>query len=289
MVGITLLAIGKQCYIQFAYNMALSIRFHSPEVRIQLLTEESLLNTLPQHHRIYFDTVTYLAEEDYKLDGKLFPALAKIRMYHYFEFDETIYLDVDGVLLKPIETLFAQDSFYKSQVVGWGVKEDEEWENMVWAYPRDIWEKYNLGKSRMPFLNSSFQYVVKCKESEELYNKAHENLMNPLDVKKLRFSWGRNQPDELYMNMALCQLKINPEMIPQYPVYFSNRKVDTPTYLEENHYILGLYGDHTHTHPSLLKYYNRLIHAYSKEFTGRNIEYKSHALIRNKWMIKRGK
>lgn len=288
MTGITLLAIGRPCYIQFAYNMALSIRFHSPEVKIQLLTEESLLDTLPDMHKIYFDIVTILKEEDYKKDGELFPALAKIRMYNYFAFDKTIYLDVDGVLLKPID-LFDQDSFYKSQVVGWGSKNDTEWEEMVWAYPVDIWEKYNLGDKKMPFLNSSFQYVKECAESEQLYNQAYKNLMNPLDVSLLRFSWGRNQPDELYMNLALCQLEINPEMTPKWPVYFSNRKVDKPDYLTEHHYILGLYGDSTHTHPSLLQYYNRLIHSYSKQLTGRNIEYKSHSLIRNKWMIKRGK
>jgi hypothetical protein len=52
--------------------------------------------------------------------------------------------------------------------------------------------------------------------------------------------------------------------------------------LAGNHYLIGIYGGVNFTHKSLLEYYDRLVHVLSKQHLGKNQEFKSHALMKDK-------
>lgn len=267
--------------------MAYSLRLYS-NLPIQLVTEQKLINLVDSS---LFDTITIISREDSYQGTKCFPGYAKIRLYDYIIFDEYIYLDVDGLLLKPIEPLLEEcrnlDKDFISIQVGEGKSTEEKYPNMIWAFPKDMWEKYNLPKDRvMPFLNSSFQYVRKGK-IKRLFETAQEMIEDPIPVDKLRAQWGRSQPDELYMNMALCKLGIDPKLAqPTYPIYFERHRLRKDV-LEE-FYILGLYGDKTHTHKSVLQYYDIKLTDICNALGVERGKLSRH-LFHEKFMIKNGK
>lgn len=255
MRGILLLAIGRDIYHKFAKQMAMSIKYHS-DIPIQLLTDKPF-------DCEFIDTMTQISYKDCHYDsGRLFPGRAKLSMNQYTIFEETIYLDVDAICLKEVDSLFdlcTKD--YHSQIVGSGTFEEKEFPNMVWAWPKDIMYKYNFKPTdKIQFINSSFQY---WKKADELFSQALKNILDPIPVKDLRSRWGKDQPDELYMNIALAQLGIDPTINTE-PVYFNNRTCDNEQYLLKNHYVLGLYGggDRHFTHGTVRKYYDRKMQSY---------------------------
>lgn len=292
--GIILLAIGEIHYGYFAFNMAMSIKYHSPNMPIQLICEPKTVSTLSDWEMSFFDIITEIdvsncyqeVLERGRMKTKLFPAGAKLRLNKYMAFNESIYLDVDGLVIKPIEPLFDEcSSFYHTQVIGTGTNDVEKFDNMVWAYPKDIWSHYGLKDGlRFPFIQSSFQYLKKGDDLDRLYAQALENLENPIPVTKLRYPWGKSQPDELYMNIALAQLGLLPSMTND-PVYFTNRTVLKEPELLKDYYLLGLFGiRRQHSSSGLLDYYDRLVHKYMKSKHNQNGKYKAFILMRNKFV-----
>lgn len=280
MKGIILLAIGNQSYLYWAYNQALSIKANSPDIPIQLLTEKRLIEYFDLKHRRFFDKITFIHEEDCyekKLikhgnagieKKRLFPALAKLKLYNYSHFKETIYLDVDGCCVRPMESLFEQcTKEFHSQVGAVCKYQETQWRDMHWASPQMIYEHYKLPKDfEFPALNSSFSFFKKSEIVEKIFKQALENLLNPIPYEKLHNTWGQNQPDELYMNIALGQLKHNPDGVS--PVYFSFHHIN-PLRLEqiiENYWLVGLWGDKMMSHAKIKIMYEGMIHKYAQKF-----------------------
>ena len=266
--------------MQFAYQMSLSIRYFS-QIPIQLITNLEVKGDYDYITRIE-DEDCYIMEKRHNIIKKqLNPGFAKLSLDKYIIFDEAIYLDVDGILLKPIEPLFEEcTGQYHSQVMGWGGKGEEGYNAMVWAWPKDIWGNFAIKETaRIPFINSSFQFIRKGDITKRLFEQARINMRNPI---KLRSKWGSTQPDELYMNIALAQQGLDPST-KTLPVYFSDKRCDSEQYLMENHYILGLYGGKQHTHRSVCDYYDRKLKSLGIKSISAN------QLIKEKWMVRRGK
>ena len=288
MRGIVLLALGE--YYKWAFQMAMSVKYHS-DIPIQLL-HDGCYNQFNDWQKKFFDYEEEMEETDCYLDGKIFPALAKLSLNTYTIFEETIYLDVDGVCVRPIDEIFDHcKDYYASQIFGYGEEGEEEYDKMYWAYPKDLWEHFTIPKgSKIPFINSSFQYLTKTVDCDKLFKKAKDLILDePFPVNKLRYAFGKGthpskQPDELYMDVALAQLGIDPAIEVE-PFYFSNRPLDTEEYIRKNHWVIGLYGkrgDHTHT--SVMTYYDRMIHKMLKKKHNTGIVYKSAQLMRNKFI-----
>jgi len=219
MKGVLLLSIGHPSYARWAHNMAVSLRAMSPGLCIHVLTDGNF-PAEPIHGEIV-DKIIKIAETDCRKDGKLYPALAKLSMNKYSEFEETIYLDVDGVVVKDITPLFdkckEKGLYFQVQVNGISTKEFDNLDASLWVKPEQIFKKYKLNDDvQIPGTNSSFQYWVKCKESDKLFAQALKNLSKPFELRELRYSWGMSntQPDELYMNIALAQVGLIPNIEP---------------------------------------------------------------------------
>ena len=194
--------------------------------------------------------------------------------------------------MRPVDGLFDHcKDYFSSQIFGYGEEGEKEYDKMYWAYPKDLWEHFNIPKgSKIPFINSSFMYITKTKDCDILFKTAKDQLEdNPFPVNKLRYAFGRGthpskQPDELYMDVALAQVGHDP-MIKVEPFYFSNRPIDTEDYIRDNHWIIGLYGkrgDHTHT--SVMSYYDRMVHKMLKKKWNTGLVYKSAQLMRTKFI-----
>jgi hypothetical protein len=157
----------------------------------------------------------------------------------------------------------------------------EEFKEMMWAYPVQIWEKYGLKEDAcLPATNSSFMYMKQGKEIDKFFSKAIENMNNPID--KLRLTWGTSQPDELYLNITMAQFGILGKLKKDYPIYFSNRSIVRDMNEIENYPLIGLFGGHGFSHLSLIEFYDRVIHKTSIEMLDKSIQFKMKKMIKAK-------
>lgn len=314
--GIVLLAIGKnKAYGSFAANMALSLKFHNPDVPIQLIHEEDTIKHLRDDYRQFFDKLTVIEHNDVyrsvitrtgqveKNVEKLSPARAKLSLYKYLEFDENIYLDIDGCCIGDVTRIFdaAKGHDYLTQVVGKASINAEKFPEMQWAKPKDIREHYNITEDiTLPAINSSFQYIRKSDGAKKLFKQACENYINAMPADKRGITWGgkasndlyAGQPDELYMNIAIAQLGMFPKIEnPEFPVYFRTKneygKPDRLEELKKEHCVLGLYGDKGFNHSSIYKHYDNTVHQASLKLLNRTIQFKSGLLMEAKWVNNR--
>lgn len=255
MRGIVLLSIGNPTYALWAHNMAVTCRVMSPDLPIHVVTDGNF--PFEPYHANIVDKVIHLDRNDYLNDGRLYPAKAKLSLYKYSEFDETIYLDVDGCCIKDLNLLFEEckqlGQPFQVQVNGVSTKEFDNLDASLWVKPEQIFKKYKLKEdAEIPGTNSSFWYFKKSKKAESLYDKALKNLSKPFTVRELRYTWGHSntQPDELYMNIALAQMGMMPDIKPV--LYLRKRgtggQQNGLDQIQKNYYIIGCWGDENYNH-----------------------------------------
>lgn len=270
MRGVTLIAIGRYGYLQWAVNMAASLRYHSPDIPIQLITSKSLEADaiVRKCNNNVFDVLTIVPDSEFTDEGKLFPAKLKTQLYKYLHFDETVYLDVDGCVIKDITPLFNIEADFASDVQAvYDMSMGDRFEAMKWARINTVYQHFQLpNDARFPALNSSFMFIRKSETAKAIFDKAYELLMNnPLPFEKHWFSWGRksksknNQPDELYLNAALAVLGIVPHGLGAIHFRMVNES-GPPVALNEiakSCYGIGLFGELRINHQSLREHYNK--------------------------------
>lgn len=291
--AVVLLCFGDHTYAKWAFNLALSIKKHNPDIKIHLLHEADSLSHLSDYALSFFDKRTIIEHYDtHDGSGRLFPAKLKTGLYKYLEYDHNIYLDVDAVCMHDLDGLFdiciAKDTYFLTQIHSTHSIKDGEGEipDMAWATAKTIWDHYALPEDAvLPATQSSFAYIKKCDQSEQLYILMKHNLLNGIPLDKLAFKWGGSMPDELILNVTLAQLGIAPSLDID-PVYFSNKSSSNFDFIN-SHFLLGIFGGKGITHSSLLNYYDRLMHNYCREGFGINHLYKAHQLIKNKFSGKK--
>jgi hypothetical protein len=218
--GVVLLAFGKLQYYWAAYNLAFSIRKHSPNVSITVLFDDSG-KALSQCHDLmnYVNHIGHIAADDIYTNKKLDPGKLKVNLYKYLPYDCNLYLDVDAIALKDIQPMIDELSQsgkdYISHCVGYHtIDKGRDFKEMQWAWADRMWAHFNLLPSYvMPAINSSMQWIVKGSQAESIYRTAKDLYFNnPIETKDLRMKWGGGQPDELYMNVALAIHGIDPAL-----------------------------------------------------------------------------
>lgn len=259
--GIFLPCWGNKTYIQWAFNLAYSIKHFSPDVHITLFHDEVIAQILPEDLHVFDAFIEMPHSIKYK-DGKINQPFIKLSLYEFLPYDENIILDVDAACWQDIEPLFNEleksEDYYYAPL--YGTHKRSQGNDMVsnsWAYADDVWEQYQLEEdAELPSIQSSFQYVRKCDESKELYTQALKNLLNPIPLNKLRNQWGGQQPDELYMGIALAQKGLVPETR---EIVFFGKKIDPRPIktLQACYYFLSIYGGKGFTSPAYTEYYDR--------------------------------
>lgn len=291
--GVTLIAIGDRGYFNWACNMACSIKYHSPKVKIQLITEARFRDeskALPE----FFDILTVVPEKSYTENGALFPAKLKLSLYEHLYFDETIYLDVDGCVLKDIAPLFDCEADLAGDVQGVYDRSQEGFIHLKWCKPDVIWPHYGLKEdAKLPAINSSFMFIRKSALNAKLFKLAYYNLMaKPIPYESHWHNWGKQragkikQPDELYFDVAMAQLGIIPKH--EVAVYF-RLIIDEGKYLKaddirQNHYAIGLFGDLRTNHLTCREIYDKEMGNMWRKFTGKDFYNKSHILGKSKFV-----
>lgn len=260
--GIVLMTFGKPAYAYAAYNMAVSLKKHSPDIPIALAHDENVAYLVPGWESL-FDLTFLLDHKDYRTNGKIDPGKAKVHIYKYLPFKHNLYLDVDGLCLKDITPLFerliADDRDFLCETHGSGGKADKIG-YAIWAKNEDVWDHFNIPKDATMYgIQTSMFYVHKRKETSKLFRYAKSKFDFPMN--KLTHGWGGTMPDELIISGALAHYEMNPDMIGK-AIFFGNRNVPgSDQNIIDKNYILSIYGNgegRTLTKYRYLKMYNRV-------------------------------
>lgn len=211
---VLLTAFGHLRYGEWAWNLAKSIGHYSPEVEVVLVHDDKAVSSIdlkPFHRTISIKTPLR--------DGKLCPAVVKLSLNEWVK-DETIYIDCDSVVVQDIKPLFEAcrktKKDYLVEIQDWKSK-GEEFKKMLWA-GSDMWEHFGVDK--IPATNTSFQYIKKSKQVDDLFDTAKKFFLEKrYDYRKAPHQWGKGQdPDELYINASIGSLGIDPSF--PTPVYY---------------------------------------------------------------------
>jgi len=256
--GIVLLAIGKRNYAEFAVNMAVGLKYHNKDIKIQLVYRPETIKYLQGFELDLFDVKTEISVEHTERNGKFSPGFAKIMLYDYFAFDENIYLDVDGLPVKDITPLFDEcKKDIHSQFCRVYPICAEKWE-CQWMTLQNTKKNFNLQPPSNIFeINSSFIFVRKGDISKDFYHSALANysICEKLDKSEFGTSWGGTIPDEICFNPSFAQNDIDPrfefskdETVASkcYPILFMDNGTRPPypklQQIAENQYLIGMYG-----------------------------------------------
>lgn len=269
--GILLLSFGKPQYGMMAYQLAMSIKYHSPSIPIHLITDQSAVSKL--RTMAYFDTVEYI-------ETPIDPAQVKIDLYDRLPFDHTLFMDVDGLCLSEMDSLFvkmmASDKPFQCFVHAYYSEADPpDLPLMVWAKRDTIWEHYKLNGETLPATQSSFLYIRKGEMCERIYRTMQANYRNRIPLDKLKYKWGGGQPDELYLNVTLAQLGYDPHV--DNVIYFANEQTLKPHQLKHQYKILSLFGTSSNVKKIYENFYNTETRGIANHF-GERITYEWKAI-----------
>lgn len=290
-IGVVLMAFGKPQYYWAAYNLAHSIKRFNKAVQIALISEP-----LSKGSRYYcpelsdvIDVFVDLPSSNIYTNKKLDPAKAKLLVYDLLPFDENLLLDVDAVCLKDIEPLLnhlsSSNKDYQTIVIGkHTIDKGRDFTAMLWSWADIVWETYNLPQDAiLTATNSSSQFIRKGDAAKVLYQTASDLLINyPIPVHKLRTKWGGGQPDELYMNIALCMLDMDAALDTDIVYVTYKRELDYST-IQSNYYLMGYYGGQGFTPRYYIDWLDRMIKSWYKE-EGKTHKYFIHRIIEHKYV-----
>lgn len=281
--GILLISLGGSTYTGWAVNMAVSLRFHSPNIPICLVADDKTRSSLREYEYKLFDQVIEAKPEHYHSDtGSFAPGRMKLNMYGYSPFEQTIYLDIDGIVVKDITPLFEQlkGNPVKSQVNSISTEVNETWP-CQWMSLKDTRFVYSLGETfELPEINSSFMYFERCKEAETFFDMAKKCYIN--DYKT---TWGNSFPDELAFNVAACKTKTNLRYseVEDNPVVFLVKTNDLNKF-DKGTYVIGLYGERQHQFHRAYMLYQNLNSKYNARVLGKTPTYRIDFLMKKKFV-----
>lgn len=212
-----IVAAGNSYYGRMAYNLALSIKAKE-SIPIAVLHNGSSLAHLTRQQQGIFD-------EAVRIPDALTGLQAKLSMYKYCPFEETIYIDADNLWIpgKAPSQMFA---LFKKEVLFSGITEgiyylsgeNRPFSYIFWADPEEIILKWNI---KHPFYawRSEVLYFKKSELAEQLFQYALEVYENP----RVDFDiFADTVPDELCINIAAARLHVAPHEFKWNPTYWPN-------------------------------------------------------------------
>jgi hypothetical protein len=296
--GVVLLAFGKPQYYWAAYNLAFSIRKHSPNVNITVLFDDPIKGISHcQDFMQYINNIGSIDADDIYTNKKLDPGKVKVNLYKYLPYDCNLYLDVDAIALKDIQPMIDElaqsGKNYISHTVGYHtIDKGRDFKEMQWAWADKMWAHFNLLSSYvMPAINSSMQWIVKGSEAEGIYSTAKDLYFNnPIPIKELRMKWGGGQPDELYMNVALAIRGVDPALKAYTKnsgseggmIHFSMQRGLNFQDIIDNYYLQSYYGGAGFTPIFYINWLDRMLNADFKAIGKRHI-YLISRIAQNKY------
>lgn len=279
--GVILLAHGKRGYGFAAVNMAFSIKEHSPNIHITLFHDDKVLDQVPKKYLTFIDNYVKLDDEFYET-GRIEPGRAKLLAADKSPYDNTLYLDVDGICVNDITPIFERlkGNPILCQQMGEGGFGDED-------IKYDGWSQHDF---TFPFFDLSPHTIWKTTQTSWFYIEKGTPLLlelfryydkrYPLD--KLKYQWAGFIPDEIVWSGVMS--KHNVELYKQQDVIYFGTDYITHDEIKANYFFLSLYGNGngvTLVRPMYFDLYDRILHmAYAKH--GLEHQFKCHFIMKDK-------
>lgn len=269
--GILLIALGNPYYGQLAANLAASIKFTtSGKLPIHLVWSENALDHLTPQKMQMFDEVQECPHEMYhREDGKRVYVKAKTHIYDLSKFDETIFLDVDVIMLQKRTLLDAFEDLKhldftmecRSRI---NIGNDDFADSYLWANAHDIKRAYDFKDGFLYGLHSEFIYFKKCEKVARYFETVKEVFAHP--KVKMKHVFDGDIPDEFAFAIAMIKHRMYPHKCPYIPLYWYLTDAKTlgtsKQKMLNNHYGYSVGGNATP--PAVRKTYNQLASAYSQ-------------------------
>lgn len=284
--GIIILALKKDAYYCGAFNLALSIKYHNPNINITLVSDGG-------HTRVYdgfkysvFDNIKLIDKADYTDKNSMFcPAKAKININKYTPYDNTLYIDADSLVLKDLQPildkLVSLDGNFYAQYFATGGLNDSIHYN-VWAENKDIWDFFKLKETdKINTVNSSWIFF---KKADKFFKKLNDNYNKGFPIEKLKVRWGGTLPDELFIVGTLAQMNINPNS--GLDLMFFGNEIDSRnvSQLENDYYAFTLFGGgvgRTTVRDKYITWYDRLLFKMLNKFQQEH-RFKANVILTDK-------
>lgn len=211
--GILLIALGHRNYKQMANVLAASIRVNDPGLSITLCTDEPIDQSFSQ----LFDQVKTVPENMYTVKGQKEYIKAKLFAYDLSPYDETIFLDVDLVLImgKQLSPVFNELAAIDITFSNQGPSTFS-----IWADLAEVKKIY--GEKEFWSLHSEFFYFKKTKEVKN-YFKTAQKAFDADKIKSAHKFGGATMADELAFNIASMITGIYPHKKDWLPNFWSER------------------------------------------------------------------
>lgn len=256
-------------YGKWAYNMAYSIRSFC-DIPIHLVHDKKSIEGV--------DTSAFTSMEEAEFSNDF--CLEKIKIFERSPFEKTLYLDVDGIVIKNPEDIFEEleGSVIWTQPMGRGNKDDKI--TYTWAANELVYERFNLSDETI-FTTTQTSIVYFTKEAKGFFNQLKLNYEKRLKPIEYREMWGRGKqhPDELYYSITMAQMNISLKDFK--PVFFPEKKESVSIILND-FYILSMYGGNN-VKPYALDLYDKIMFNVMRK-KGMNHYYKVDKLYRNKFI-----
>ena len=281
-MSITLLAFGRRGYAIATANMVLSLRHHGYCGTINLHCTEGMELMLDQ--RTKDEAVLHRLSIELASD----PGLCKASLPSIIADATTLYLDVDGILMKDVTPLIerlSQDErpvitqAAPAYIVGGRAKPQGHW----WVAPKTMIERHGLKDGDRIFaVNTSAIWMRKGEALDMLQAemlKAHSKYQR----RDLVHKWGSSIPDELCMSAACAVLGLDPTM-PSVACFF-DRAPAKAEQVAAVAYVLPLYGSR-HSNGCTSEHKKQLYDGQIRIMRGRTeaVNYASRHVMAHKFM-----
>lgn len=275
MRGIVIIALHNQQYACASANLALSLRYHNPNIHITLLTDGIHQNVFRTEHFLAFDNIKEIPKEYYTDHYGFSPAKAKLSLCKLSPYDETLYLDADGLCLGNLDSLF--DKLKGSKFKSAEVKNYTQWAT-------DEYFKEFFKVESTVTINTSWMYFEKTKVgNNEVFTQANKyfdkQFDKGLDNKNLAQKWGKYLPDEMFFNASLSKLKlsVNEDNV----MYLDTRGRNMQVKGLEDYSFISYYGNQNNTSLLLREFYDKKVFVICEHFGIKSI-FKMHDIMANK-------
>lgn len=256
--GIIILCVKKPTYAAAAFNLALSIRFYSPQIHITLLSDGIHRKVFQGHHFAPFNLIKDIPQMDV--------AESKLSISEFTHCEHNLYVDADSICLKDITPIFEQlnGSPFKCKAINGYTN---------WTSP-ETFESF-FGVKPGITINSSWLYF----EKPDVFKKGLAFYKKGFPKESLTDRWGGHIPDEMFFNAAIAELKVNIETDADV-MFFEVKGINTPI-SAINNYFITFHGNQYTSRLMLRDYYDRVMNKICKHY-GIQHKFKMHDIIHSK-------
>jgi len=262
-LNVLLVAFGKRGYGLMTHNLALSLKHHSPDIKIHLFITDELLQYITPAH---YENIGKITTDDYTDHRGVAPAKVKTRIYElgrYLGLESFLYLDVDAIILNPLEPLFEslKGKGIATEIIDKGGRNDNV-NYSIWAKSKDIWDFFALSEdATLCGIQSSWMYFENDIVCDKLQEYLTWYMLKGIPVSILVQQWGGAIPDELIYQGIFAKMDVVSHRPAGKIILFGNKKNKTqPKEAVEEYYILSIYGDDRLTQKKWLRLYDQQLH-----------------------------